>query len=168
MHSHMDIQRATLRKWFAADLREMRRQGRRKEAREAVAKAHEIAKLAEIEAREKAATPGPWDYNGYSSICSEPVAAASTGDEDDHVCQVAFVPASHGDTATGIQVHDAVFIAAARSDVPTLIAALRASRTRETRYEAALKRIATFESQHSPGDEAQIARAALGEEAPHA
>lgn len=47
MHSHMDIQRATLRKWFAADLREMRRSGRRQEAREAVAKAHEIAKLAE-------------------------------------------------------------------------------------------------------------------------
>lgn len=50
----------------------------------------------------------------------------------------------------------------------TVVAALRASRERESGYKFALERIARFENRHGASDEAQIARAALGKEAPHA
>ena len=49
-----------------------------------------------------------------------------SGDALDVDCHVASVPASYGDTATGVRIVNAQFIADARTDVPAMVAALRA------------------------------------------
>lgn len=65
--------------------------------------------LDEIQARADAATPGPWEHVGsYGRIVSGPV----------QVCR------AYGDDGTATP--DAAFIAHARTDVPRLVAALRA------------------------------------------
>jgi len=68
--------------------------------------------LKEIEARLKAATPGPWVYDSYSRIFAE------------HG-NVAKVPTVAGDTATKQGAEDAEFIAHSPADVARLIEALR-------------------------------------------
>ena len=70
--------------------------------------------LAEIKAREQAATPGPWS-NGYTSINSD-----STYDE-----VVGLEEYMHGwecDHGLKIEIADAEFIAHARTDIPALLA----------------------------------------------
>lgn len=83
------------------------------------------ARLAEIEARAGAATPGPWGVNSAVSsneLCDYtvygiPGVASATWTGDD---SPAFA------YCDGMSRADAEFIAAARTDVPALVAALRA------------------------------------------
>jgi hypothetical protein len=98
--------------------------------------------LAELHSLTDAATEGPWFYNSYAGVFSEPLslrymqmeveldarlkaeARESTDDDfaafpDSLVCGV---PVVGGDTATGQGRRDAAFIAAARGAVPKLLA----------------------------------------------
>lgn len=68
--------------------------------------------IAEAKALDKAATPGPWDYNIGQGI----VAEFSQSSED----------AMDNPVATGRTDEDAAFIARARTLVPELVAALEA------------------------------------------
>ena len=84
-----------------------------------------IDRLNEIEARANAATGGPWGvYDGAESILTE---HDCTGDCED------FHPILVRNQVDGVPLpsvwstpEDAVFIAQARTDVPALVAALRA------------------------------------------
>lgn len=81
-------------------------------------------RLDQIEARAEAATPGPWeaDVTEVSQHWSRPkpwVTVVSS--------EVACMAYCYGGSGRGIEREtDAEFIAAARTDVPTLVAALRA------------------------------------------
>lgn len=112
--------------------------------------------LDEIEQRAAKATPGPWFWNSYSRICSAPLIQVDhdgpdypdvprpgppffTDEDNAWLAQrqaayaadstVAHVPALYGDTATGRHAADATFIAAARVDVPRLVAEVRRLRS---------------------------------------
>jgi len=108
------------------------------------------AEIAALRARCEAATPGPWYWNSYSMVQSSPMTVAEQALENRILAEndgdpaalddpryktewyqaesaVCFVPASHGDTATGRHAADAAFIAEARTDIPALLGALAAS-----------------------------------------
>lgn len=91
--------------------------------------------------RAEAATPGPWFFNSYSTVqakvlceayrqlAKEWAAAGRPSAERgspwferfyDAEPEVCHVPAHHGDTSVRARHRDAEFIAAARTDVPTL------------------------------------------------
>lgn len=101
------------------------------------------------------ATPGPWYYNGYSTVFSGPklqeefvletehAAAGEPWDADGNYpegywrdkanaaeSQVANTPAAFGDTAVGRHRADAAFIAAARDALPRLLAEWNALKLR--------------------------------------
>lgn len=109
------------------------------------------AELQAMRERCDAATPGPWGYNSYSNVLSEPLAQVwdddgtpqypegkrpgppfFTNEDNAWLAQrdaaynadpfVAYGPAHYGDTATGHHRDSLVFIAASRTDVPRLIA----------------------------------------------
>lgn len=111
--------------------------------------------LAEIEARAKAATPGPWYWNGYSVVFSTPLMERMrNGDAPEYPATrrpgppwfspednawlkqqheayeadstVCSVPAEYGDTATGHHAWTAEFIERAITDVPALLRHIRA------------------------------------------
>lgn len=73
-------------------------------------------RLAEIEGREKAATPGPWVYMDVEGVYGGQVLSVAG---DAHCTPVADTP--HLDD----RPHDMAFIAESRSDVPDLCASLR-------------------------------------------
>ena len=81
--------------------------------------------LDQIEARAEAATPGPWTTNGAGEVsqhwsCPQPWKTV-VGTE------VACMAYCYGGSAKGVERdEDAEFIAAARTDVPALVDALRA------------------------------------------
>ena len=80
-------------------------------------------RLNEIEARANAATEGPWEADKYTELDPDGfyelarVIAPDPDDEEDYAIGVVHV---------GILRNDAAFIAHARTDVPALVAALRA------------------------------------------
>jgi hypothetical protein len=89
-----------------------------------------ILDLDAIEARANAATPGPWFYDSYSTVHAKCMLAAYEAAETDEECYAAnpavcSVPAYAGDTAGGRHVDNAKFVAAAREDVPALVAEVR-------------------------------------------
>lgn len=102
-------------------------------------------RLAEIRAREQAATPGPWkDYvehgfNGWKSYATGSYKLESTSPEVAPY-QVALVEGySRGEPTTRRQRKlDAAFIAAARQDVPDLLAEVERLRKEVLRREIAL------------------------------
>lgn len=78
-------------------------------------------RLAEIEAREKVATHGPWNYSGVPyNLYEDPTIF---GPNDEYIAQTVY------DMQSGSQNHnideDTIFIAHARQDVPDLIAEVR-------------------------------------------
>lgn len=83
-----------------------------------------INRLDEIAARAEAATCGPWLHKDDKGGDGWPVMVVGNSQEDgkDHTVWTSPMPASEvdGDAST-----DAAFIAAARTDVPELVAALR-------------------------------------------
>lgn len=82
-----------------------------------------------IRARAKAATPGPWEarHGGYSWV-------ALYGDEDAIPAGESLPSFEPGGSAT---TADAEFIAAARTDVPALLAALEEARAEARRFRLA-------------------------------
>jgi hypothetical protein len=97
--------------------------------------------LDELERLHAEATAGPWFFNSYSSIFSAPMSRAYDAaeealppDADDAAyaalpeAMVAYVPASHGDTAGPQACLDAKFIVALHNAFPALAAELRALR----------------------------------------
>jgi hypothetical protein len=115
-----------------------------------------VSRLDAIEARLRAATPYPWDWNSYSCIFSRPLAInddapdypdkprpmhrepPGSPQEDEDWCKqrtaayeadpvVAWVPAHHGDTAIGRHAADAMLIEAAPTDLAYLVAVARAA-----------------------------------------
>lgn len=80
-------------------------------------------RLAQIEARANAATEGPWESDEYTEIDPDGfyelsrVIAPDPDDGEDYAIGVVHV---------GILRNDAAFIAHARTDMPDLVAALRA------------------------------------------
>ena len=94
-------------------------------------------RLAQIEARANAATEGPWESDEYTEIDPDGfyelsrVIAPDPDDGEDYAIGVVHV---------GILRNDAAFIAHARTDVPALVAALRAvlDLHREARNDAKL------------------------------
>lgn len=83
--------------------------------------------LNELERLEKAATPGPWAWNSYGSVCTvnEPCYA---------VCAL---PRRHGDEATKQGASDARFIEAVRNALPELLRRLRAAEVDRIAHERA-------------------------------
>lgn len=87
----------------------------------------------QLEALWKAATPGPWFYNTYSTVFSAPLTAAledeavETYETDPAVCRV---PAKYGDTAPlgTRQCADARLIVALVNALPEILTALRRTR----------------------------------------
>ena len=79
------------------------------------------ARLAEIEARTRAATPGPWFFDSYSSVFSKPRV-----DADEEPAWVLQSPVVAGDTATPQGAKDCNFASQARQDIPALLSHLRA------------------------------------------
>lgn len=90
--------------------------------------------LRSIRERLASTTPGPWFYNSYAGIFSEPMCklhssleALIPDDASDEEWErlpetiVAYVPTIAGDTATSRGMKDALFIAAARQDVEDLL-----------------------------------------------
>jgi hypothetical protein len=77
--------------------------------------------IAAILARAEAATPGPWEADGVPYNISDPVIVALPGDV--YIAQTVY------DMQSGTIKHnvdeDTLFIAAARSDVPALVAEVR-------------------------------------------
>lgn len=80
------------------------------------------AQIKAIEARESAATPGPWDDFSTCNICDELHLKRNAAKRNEH----------NGHHATE---EDFVFIAAARTDVPALVVEVR--RLRRLIYDAA-------------------------------
>ncbi len=104
-------------------------------------------RLADIEAREKAATPGPWLRDGvYIRTSPHDVPLARTMVDEGDDCGEAYARPN------------AAFIAGARTDVPDLVAAVRRlTRERDdARAEAALMREA-IEGRTTPPTDAEIA-----------
>lgn len=83
-----------------------------------------MKRLDEIEARAEAATDGPWEAKRDSYSCE---AGSYEGAEIPGVAEtvLASTGCDHGDLPP-LEVEDADFIAHARTDVPAMIAALRA------------------------------------------
>jgi hypothetical protein len=95
------------------------------------------AELAEIEARCEAATEGPWAYDNRGDKCSDVqvgIAADKWGIQHNGYIPDAVEGTIYiGGIATifsGNDMADGAFIAHSRTDVPRLLAALRAERTR--------------------------------------
>ena len=78
-------------------------------------------RLAEIEARANAATPGPWYALDHSS---GGVILQASPDEEDYLSSIIEDGDFAAEAAT-VRTDDGAFIAAAREDVPWLIAQLR-------------------------------------------
>ena len=117
------------------------------------------ARLAEIEKRAEAATPGPWHHFDDCGACNQNETfgheiCSSEGEHGDgcpdpmvhcHICI---------DRGGVLEVTNATFIAAARQDVSDLVAEVR-------RLRKALTRISSFTNQYGQSDEAEIASEAL-------
>jgi hypothetical protein len=85
-------------------------------------------RLAEIEARANAATPGPWDARDHPDLGHRDVRAVGIGMAGDHRHKVADCwPASW--TSAEQARANADFVAAARADVPDLAAEVRRLQT---------------------------------------
>ena len=82
------------------------------------------ARLAEIEARTRAATPGPWDWVDYGEVI--------TRDEHDSIAMAMETTMGHTNAA---------FIAHARTDIPALLSHLRALEAENARLRALLMRV---------------------------
>jgi len=78
-----------------------------------------------IEARAKAATPGPWEYDGCS--------VTDWGVTASHTITMEWMPNGRGDGTNERESPDGQFIAHAREDVPALIAELRRLREENAR-----------------------------------
>lgn len=74
-------------------------------------------RLAEIEARANAATPGPWETSAVLTLSGRRYDSVTGTDVEYDVCEFPRSPSG---------IEDGEFIAAARQDVPALVAALRA------------------------------------------
>jgi hypothetical protein len=88
------------------------------------------ARLTALEELAVAASPGPWEFNSYSTVVSVPqaqdyVRLEQTGWDQLPEFHVCYVPSHRGDTATAQGARDAAFIAAAREAVPELVAEVR-------------------------------------------
>lgn len=100
---------------------------------------HELSeeRLAEIEARATAATPGPWYVSREDEDAGDLTFDVVAGHET-----VAHVSEGTRDMMTvPLARHDTAFIAHAREDVPALVAALRAAESRANDAERGLSQI---------------------------
>lgn len=77
--------------------------------------------LDEIEARASEALPGPWQRNGVRSIVREDSIVITGGDGQAYF----FAPIGRTGADHAAAIRDAKFIAAARADVPALVAEVR-------------------------------------------
>jgi len=93
-------------------------------------------RIAEIRAREQAATPGPWEarVTGYTKT--------GYAGGPSYFCVLVPDGPVYNVLSDMLDKDDAAFIAHARQDVPDLLAALAAERERAAKLEQALDRIA--------------------------
>jgi hypothetical protein len=94
--------------------------------------------IAEIESRAAAATPGPW-------ATDEDIGGCVAAEHPDFRSYWTDVICITRDSVTKRKVANAVFIAHARTDIPALIAALRAAQARVSELEAVLTKIAAYD-----------------------
>lgn len=115
-------------------------------------------KLQEIEARCNAADPGPWTWTANHVLHRAPYVGAGEGGGR-YVCTTSIAADSSG-------VRDAKFIAAARTDIPLLIAALREANGLCGELAEALKishdaMVNWFSSEYANSPKAKLIREAL-------
>lgn len=91
------------------------------------------ARLAEIEARANAATPGPWSPAPYSG--ADPHDRIVVGSNNDWLLNVGALVHEAISPKNPQEYADAEFIAHARTDVPALVAEVRRLREREAALE---------------------------------
>jgi len=129
-------------------------------------------RLVEIKARAAAATPGPWEcelprWNKQGRSYRAAVRCESRPDDPRNTAiATVFAPRDCGEKALLQPPANGVFIAAARSDVPDLVAALEVANARIAALDAEVEQLSTdryelCREKESIGEDLESARAQL-------